>query len=55
VEYTMAENKIVICELLCFLRNKSGAVSLEKLLAIASNFFSWEDIVKAKNIVMSDI
>jgi hypothetical protein len=49
----MAESdKLVISELLCFLTNKCHFVMFDKLVKIAVDFFTWDEISSAKSILM---
>lgn len=51
----VATDKVVISELLCFLANKCGQVSFDKLVKIASSFYNWDEIAQAKGQVLADV
>ncbi len=46
--------KLCINEILCFLTRKCNIIFFDKLVAICVNHFSWQEIVKAKYMLMSD-
>jgi hypothetical protein len=48
-------DKVVICELLCFLSNKCSHVSFDRLVKIASEFYSWDAIAQAKGQLITDM
>jgi hypothetical protein len=50
-----ADDRIIVNELLCFLGNKCKNVAFDTLVKISCDFFNWDEIVKARNLVMSDI
>ncbi len=45
----MAENTIVVNELLCFIRNNYGSGNRNELSAIVASFYTTEEVVAAKN------
>lgn len=55
VDQMANSDKIVVSELLCFLSNKCGQVSFEKLVNITSKFYSWDEIAQAKGQLMVDV
>jgi hypothetical protein len=46
--------KICVNELLCFLTRKCNLICVDKLVAICANYFTWDEISKARAVLVSD-
>ena len=51
----MADVKLVLCNALCFFKNKFGRTPMKTLRAAMSDFFSGEELARAKQQLLDDV
>lgn len=53
--YSMMSREVVICEVLCFIRNKFDKLPASQLKPILVSFYKDEDLISAKDLLLKEV